>query len=266
MSYYIHILGIEYGAEAYFIFEKATDESTSREQAYGNLELSINKIPSVSISGHGSLNMSNELREHAKGLHVKFHGDFVLTNNPTTFEEAVKIYKELPNLMKGQNAQSVPMTIYLYPLNKIGESKSFRIVRDICKSLVDDVAEVIQDLDSSLEDAQDMAQSTVAEHFSVFRQRVVRFADAVNEYKRRFQSQIAPLIVEIRGRGKRESELTEKLGDHYTSPFSQERLENWLQEHRAESATLKTFIMALDRDVEFCKDSGEFFQHVMSSR
>ena len=213
----------------------------------------MSKIPTILITNHGSLNLTGELREYAKNINVKFHGDLVLpTNptilptNPTTFEEAVKVYKDLPNLVVRENAQSVPMKIYLYPLNKIGEPKSVRTVREISKHLVDKVVKVIQSLDSSLEDVKDMIQSTVAEKVLGFRQKVVRFANALHQYKYRLQHQIASLSVDIRDGTKEERVFVRKLKEHSTSPFCKEKLENWLQEQRAEKVVLTRLITMLD--------------------
>ena len=213
----------------------------------------MSKIPTILITNHGSLNLTGELREHAKNINVKFHGDLVLpTNptilptNPTTFEEAVKVYKDLPNLVVRENAQSVPMKIYLYPLNKIGEPKSVRTVREISKHLVDKVVKVIQSLDSSLEDVKDMIQSTVAEQVLGFRLKVVRFANALHQYKYRLQHQIASLSVDIRDGTKEERVFVQKLKEHSTSPFCKEKLENWLQEQRAEKVVLTRLITMLD--------------------
>ena len=79
------------------------------------MDLSVNSIPSTSIAVDGGVEMNNELKEKVKDLHVKFHGDFVLPSNPTTFEEAVKIYKELPNFVVGGKCpkgahESVPVS------------------------------------------------------------------------------------------------------------------------------------------------------------
>ena len=59
----------------------------------------------------------------------------------------MKIYKELPNFVVGENAQRVPMKVCLYPMKKIDESKLFAIVRDISESLVEELVNVIQDLE-----------------------------------------------------------------------------------------------------------------------
>ena len=56
------------------------------------------------------------------------YGDFRTEESPTTYEEAIRVYKQLPSLTgdKGQNA--VAVHVYLRPLS---DSKGERMVREI---------------------------------------------------------------------------------------------------------------------------------------
>ncbi len=69
---------------------------SKKEEVRGNLNLAIKKIPSVTISGSGTLDMDEKLKEVTKGLNVSFRGDFIIENSPTTYEEAIAVYKDLP--------------------------------------------------------------------------------------------------------------------------------------------------------------------------
>ena len=95
---------------------------------------------------------------------------------------------------------------------------------------------------------------------------MARFANiTVNQYKLGFQSKIAPLLVEIRGRGKEESELAKILETDAGSPINKQYLGNWLREKRAESAVLKSFVLLLDREVTFSNNIGEYLQHILTN-
>ena len=193
-------------------------------------------------------------------MKVKFHGDFILETNPTTFEEAVIIYKELPNFVKGENAQSVPMKVYLYPLNKFDESKIFAIARDISESIVAELVEIMQDLEDAVEKAQDIEESTIAKRFFVFGQRSNTFLNFLKQYRSQLQAVVSPLLVEIRGQGKEESELAKVLQNHSASPFNKQNLDVWFREQRAESAALEFFIK-LDEKTTVSKNIGEYWKH-----
>ena len=171
------------------------------------MKMAVNAIYATSTEIGGAVKTNNELRDSVKDLHVKFHGDFVLPYNPTTFEEVIKIFNNLPDFEVVEKTQSVPMRVYLYPLKKIDENKIFSIIRDINESLVNKLVIVMQDLEDALEEACQLDQSTVSEHFIVFKRKIGRFSNAVNQYKLRFQSLITPMLLEIRNREKEESEL-----------------------------------------------------------
>ena len=116
----------------------------------------------------------------------------------------------------------------------------------------------MQNLEDSLEEAEELGMCTAAKHFIVFRQKLDRFLNAVKMYKLRFQTAISPMLVEIRGGGKEESELGKLLENHAASPFNVGNLGNWLGEIRAESAVLKSFVMILDKHISFGENEGEY--------
>ncbi len=71
------------------------EDVTKRDEIRGSLNLAIKKIPNVTISGGGSLEIDDNLKEVTEGLNVSFHGDFIIENSPTTYEEAIAVYKGL---------------------------------------------------------------------------------------------------------------------------------------------------------------------------
>ena len=80
-----------------------TDLSHESE-IYGELRAVLDIISILEVDAYGRVELNEELNRKINNLHIKFFGDFVLPHNPTTFEEAVKIYKELPNYVIGQDA------------------------------------------------------------------------------------------------------------------------------------------------------------------
>ena len=132
----------------------------------------------------------------------------LLPENPTTFQEAVKIYKELPNFVIGPNGNSVPMKVHLAPLSMLDPSGTFDVIREISESLISDVVNIMQNLEESTEEAQDISRSTATRCFSFIDRKIERFSNLLRQYKQNFQGHIAPLLVEIRGSVKEERELS----------------------------------------------------------
>ena len=262
---YIFLSAIKYGAEAYFIFEQSVFDESQVQDVQGNLNVAVNSIPGIKIEGHGSVDMNDDLKKKVKDLKVKFHGDFILETNPTTFEEAVKIYKDLPKFVTGEDAQSVPIKVTLYPLNKIDESKIFAIVKDISESIVAELVEIMQDLEDAIEEAQDIEESTVARRFFMFGQKANKILNFLKQYRLQLQAVVSPLLVEIRSQGKEESELAKVLQNHSTSPFNKQNLDVWFREQRAESAVLESFVQLLDENTVVSKNIGEYWKHIVTN-
>ncbi|CAG2209154.1 unnamed protein product [Mytilus edulis] len=64
--------------------------------------------------------MSQFSKNKTDKVSCKFCGDVILQENPTTYEDAVKCYKELPSLLRED--ESVPVTVWLYPIPKMSTS------------------------------------------------------------------------------------------------------------------------------------------------
>ncbi|KAJ8362887.1 hypothetical protein SKAU_G00117180 [Synaphobranchus kaupii] len=48
-----------------------------------------------------------------------FYGDYTLEQNPTSYEEAVLLYKQLPKLLGEDKRKAVPVRVWLYPLKNL---------------------------------------------------------------------------------------------------------------------------------------------------
>ena len=113
------VTGITYGTDAFFIFDRSLTESEMTKNISGNMEAVIKAIP---ISGSASLDIKFGDKEETDKFECKFYGDLQLPSNPTSFQEAVNVYRELPKLIKGENGdndKTIPKRIYLHPLSKL---------------------------------------------------------------------------------------------------------------------------------------------------
>ena len=54
-----------------------------------------------------------------EGVDVTYNGDFNLHQMPSTFDEAVQVYKDLPNKLGANYENAVPQEIILFPLDLI---------------------------------------------------------------------------------------------------------------------------------------------------
>ena len=215
---FLHFRYRVWSAGVLYIREGDGADLSNEKEVYGELQSVLNVISVLSVDANGQVELNDDLSSKVNDLNIKFYGDMVLPRNPTTFEEAVKLYKELPSFVTGENAHSVPMKVYLAPLEKLDPSRAFAEIREISKSLISNVVTIMQELEDAKEEAQDLSRSIAARDFNFIERKVTRFLDLLQQYTLGFQGHIAPLLVEIRGSGKEESELSSYLQQHFNSP------------------------------------------------
>ena len=101
--YAIHTLGINYGADAYFVFEKDMDTFNDSQEVKEKLSAAIKKMPFADFDVNGKLDIDLETQRNTDDVRVTFHGDFTLSEYPTNFREAVSVYKNMSLMMTGPN-------------------------------------------------------------------------------------------------------------------------------------------------------------------
>ena len=93
------VVGILYGANAFLIFDQEVSEDESFKEVHGNMEVLVKALRSVSIDGEGSVDIKEDQKKKTEKMRCKMYGDFRTGESPTTYEEAVKVYKQLPSLI-----------------------------------------------------------------------------------------------------------------------------------------------------------------------
>lgn len=116
------VTGITYGSDAFFVFDRNISENETMNDVHGNMEAAIKSIPmKINPSGGAALNYNSTDKAETDKFHCKFHGDLILRQNPSTFDEAIKLYQDLPQRLS--DAGSVPKLAYLCPLTKLDRGK-----------------------------------------------------------------------------------------------------------------------------------------------
>ena len=249
--------------QAYFIFQKTMTDLDEERRIYGELKAAVDFVIG-SAEAHGSVAINEDLQRKVRGLDIRFYGDLVLPRSPSTYEEAMEVYAELPSYVVGENAHSVPMRVHLAPLSSLDPDGTFSLVRDISKSMISDVIDILQELEDAEEEAHYLSQSTAGNYFSFIATKIDRFQNLLRQYQQSFQGHIGPLIVGIRGSGREEGELASYLQQHFNSPFSKFSMQTWVEQVKEECSVLESFINLLSH-VTFCKNNGEFIHQVLTN-
>ena len=235
--------------------------SGSHEDVKERLSAAIKKLPFTDIGEDGRVDIDLDTQRNTEDVRVTFHGDFILSEHPTNFEEAIRVKKGISTLMTGPNPQSVPLRVYLYPLPKLNPTRSFGIIRDISDSLVSDIVQIMQDLEDYREEIQDFVSSVVYNHFPHYSYKVDTFLDLLRRYQQNFKIQVRTLLPQIRGTGREESELAALLQTHYDGSFRKSTIDGWFQTLRSETAILKSFLDLL-MPLKYSADEGEYITQI----
>ncbi|MGH0119106.1 UNVERIFIED_CONTAM: hypothetical protein FKN15_031439 [Acipenser sinensis] len=142
------VMAVLYGAQAFFVFDQMSSEEENKQDIEGNLNVMVKKIPNFSIEGKGALKMTDKDKESVQKFSCTFHGDFEIKQNPTTYLEALDVYKTLPGLLGEKREKEVPVRVWLYPLKHL-DSEAAKLVREISVSLVSGAETALKQLNES---------------------------------------------------------------------------------------------------------------------
>ncbi|XP_055487566.1 neoverrucotoxin subunit alpha-like, partial [Leucoraja erinacea] len=255
------VTAVLYGAQAFFVFDQMASSSEKMHDIQGNMEAMIKRLPSTATQGEDSLEMTEEQNSHAEKFSCTFYGDFSLKNNPTTFKDAINIYAKLPNLLGSGGEHSVPITVWLYPLNKL-DSKAAQLVRGISVGLVNRCQCVLEQLSEAVRRCNDLMKDSVATQFPEIRQMLQQVREMCLEYTQGFQENIAGVLPSIRGGREEEGLLANILNNTDKSPFKHRSLATWLDDEEREMKVVRRYLSVF-KDVPIVKSKGELDDKLM---
>ncbi|XP_053532314.1 cytolytic toxin-alpha [Ictalurus punctatus] len=247
------VTAVLYGAQAFMVFDHITDENENKQAVEGNLHAVFKKIPTISIEGEASLKMNEEEKQLSENISVTFYGDFELEKNPITYKEALEVYKKLPMLMKQGQNKGVPLNVWLYPL-KLLDDKAAKLVREINVMLVDKTEHLLEELGEEERRCNDLIKNQMANDFPDLKDRLLRFQTLQNNYTRSFQEALSRLLPAIRGGTQEDKALGDILKIHYTSPFTANNMNKWLDDVTTEVNILSSYTSRL-KDLTVVKSS-----------
>ncbi|XP_076151741.1 uncharacterized protein LOC143134912 isoform X1 [Alosa pseudoharengus] len=240
------VTAILYGAGAYFVFDRESSSEDKKEQVEGEAKLTFNKLKFLTVDAEASLNMDDTEKTAVEKFSCTFHGDYKLTTNPTSFRDAVRVYKDLPNMLGENGEHAVPLRVWLYPLCKL-DSRAAKLVRDISNDLIRFSSDIIESLTQTEMRCRDILKDTAAAAFPALAKKVQNFMQMGHQYKLELMQKLGSVLPSIRGGGKEESALSDVLKTHDSSPFNSKDLEQWLKNKEKELDILKSYLKQLEK-------------------
>ena len=92
---------VKYGFNAYLSFIYQKKESESKLEIGGSLSVAVNLLSMgipLEAEGSASLDLDTKSKDIASSLTFEFSGDAIINPPPQSFDDAVEVYKQLPQL------------------------------------------------------------------------------------------------------------------------------------------------------------------------
>lgn len=241
------VTAVEWGANAIFVFDIEGNQNENIEKLQDSMKTEITNIPSLEINEHSVTKMKDKEIANHPALRCKLYSDVVINDNPLTYLEAVRIYKSLPDKIKGNKQQNgvygVPLKAYLLPLADLGCKKE-RIFRTIKINVVQETNKLYEqydELDIKCSDIENEYKDLV-ELFSGLRQLFMKFKSNSANLRGQFQELLKDAIVKARVRQTDETLLSKLLLKWRESPCSPDKLDHWLDNRKRELVVLRSYI------------------------
>ena len=252
------VTGVQYGADAFFVFDQNIGKDQDLKKVQANIDLKIKSLlsPSVSIeASNGKASLLAKDEADKKKLTCRFHGDVVLSSHPTTIEDAVKVYQQLPKLLKGKG---VAKKVWMHPLADL-DGRAPRFVREVSNMLFHKIQDLLEFMHEVEVQTNDLIQTDASLCFMGFKKGLLSLKKLIDTYKLSVKTNVATLLPQIRAGKVTEAKLEDITKQNSLSPFSQECLSSLINEKEKEIRHLEEFLKFLKKQkgIEFAFKDGE---------
>nr|XP_055048000.1 verrucotoxin subunit beta-like isoform X1 [Misgurnus anguillicaudatus] len=238
------VTAVLYGADACFVFDREVSSDENKTTVEVEVKAVFEKLRIITVDVNANLNMNEVQKNAVQKFSVTFYGDFQLPSNPTSFEDALKVYAELPKLLGENKDLVVPLRVWLYPLSKLN-SRASKLLKEISIDLISDIESALESLNTTEMKCSDLLKDSPASALTSFHDKILQMKQNCNKYKLTLMKKLGSLLPQIRGDKIEDSSLTDLLNDHHESPFRESELAEWLKMREKESAIIKTLLRQL---------------------
>jgi hypothetical protein len=90
------VIGIVSGGDAVFMFDRIIGKNETLSDVKGQLKVIVDAVPGIKVGGSGEVDINETDKKESDKMTIKFVGDVVFHETPTTFAAAVKLAQQLP--------------------------------------------------------------------------------------------------------------------------------------------------------------------------
>lgn len=244
------VTAIEYGTNVKFTFDRTLSDEEDVVEASGKLKDKINCIKIIEASEDVQLTKESKYKQESENISCTFCGDIILPINPTTFEEAAHLYKELPKYVKEEEA--VPVNVWLYPI-----PTATKVLQAINKEKMKITVAALDDMQRIIISCNDLMSGQAFAHIPGIQSKLDLFRRTVQTFQVEFQDQV---FTDLHGE---EDNAKDKI-----SPWLVviDNMNHWLSENaEIEISLLNIYINEIKKEkIEILPKSGvdaKLFEH-----
>ena len=244
------VSAISYGAQVFFVFDKYRSSQSRNADTVGAFTELIRAIPKLHSFKNPIDKLTNEQKTLAESLCIQTYGDILPTKSPSTYEDAVIVYRGLSGLLGKNGQKAVPITAWLHPVG----NKQF-VVKEIGSIQADAFQQVIVELERAMINVSDLKETRVCQNIPGLLSEVECFKRLIGVYRDEWKKEFSRMLPRVRAGECEESMLVSCLERHNCSPFCGREIFLWLAEKQSEITILQRFVQTVNR-IEFATKPG----------
>uniref|UniRef100_A0A3P9N773 Stonustoxin subunit alpha-like n=1 Tax=Poecilia reticulata TaxID=8081 RepID=A0A3P9N773_POERE len=256
------VTGVLHGANAFFVFDSETLDSSSLHSMEKGMHSLIKKIPKLDPEGNAVRNLREEEKNIIEKFTCKFYGDFILHRNPATFEEAADACRKLPGLLGDDGEKSVPVKVWLSPLKSLDPSAA-QLKGDLSDGLIRKAENVLKGVREIQMRCNEAMEKEVVKTFPQIHKKLKSFQHLCEDYLKTVQQTLQEKIPLIReGEEEEEESLENFLDEQEKTPFSRKNLDMWLDNSDRETNVI-TSCLEIMKGIRIIPDESDLDRQVL---
>lgn len=224
------VVGITWGANSVLSCEYQNTENRDIKEIEGSLSARL-KIIGLSISGSGSVEFNEGANDKSINFAIKIYGDVLPRGQdlPTTFEAALELMKQMPNLVATCNdGRGMPLSYKLIPLTLLKDYLKFEMKADlVVKSLQEyslvRIVQLFEKLDQARQLLNDFEKDATQSRFAVSAENIAKVISLVEGFsieEAKFRSELGNMLASVRSGHAKGTDLEDFLARFEASPCS----------------------------------------------
>ena len=236
---------VKTGFNAILTFDSTSNENMTKNQVADTLDSLVQNLPSeINEGGHSTRSFGSRTaeatraKEVRKNLKFTFFGDTVVDPPPTTYEDAIQVYKSLP--AKSLTEERV-VSFSVAPLSDYCNASTFILI-EIQSKNVADISKMFMDFKDVAKFFRELKSSKVATDFQRYRSVLLDIEQRYETYRSKITYRIQQALPLIRSNASSEQELVNIVIDYKTSKYEKEEFLGLLYTRKKEIETIEYIV------------------------